>query len=155
MEQISIKQFQSVSIILPSGVSSGSFSVSVVDDGDILDLSVDWPKSLSNATVMHRKCIGKPILQGGFEAYHRKVIGFENALKKLRSDRLSKLSSVCRIVLPYRVLTKIINKTNLAFRDSENGSDSSQNYTLMLYVELESVGSNYSNQNDVDSFIVV
>jgi len=45
----------SVAIILPSGVDSGGFQVRVIEDGDVLQLTVDWPRPLVDISFMHKK----------------------------------------------------------------------------------------------------
>lgn len=52
-EAVTTCQMVSIAIVLPSGVSN--FDVSVVDDGDVLLLDVDWPKPLVDIEYMHAK----------------------------------------------------------------------------------------------------
>lgn len=44
-----------VAIVLPSGVGAGDFKYRVVEEGNVLELTVDWPKPLVDITCMHKK----------------------------------------------------------------------------------------------------
>jgi len=135
----------SVAIVLPSGVGAGDFSVRVVDSGQFLELTVQWPAALVDIEVMHRKWL-RMIGNGGFQKYHPKYLGFEAALKKLRERNSDKVESSARIPLPFPVLSHFHGKYNLAWTDSN---------VRMLYVDLRAFIEDYAVVNDKDSFEVV
>ena len=45
----------SVAIILPSGIGPGQFKLKIVDEGDCLELTVDWQTPLIDISIMHKK----------------------------------------------------------------------------------------------------
>lgn len=45
--------------ILPSGVGTGNFKERVIEEGDVLELVVYWPKPLVDVHFMHRKWLGQ------------------------------------------------------------------------------------------------
>ena len=69
-----------VAIILPSGVGSGDFTITVVDGAHFLQLAVRWPKPLVDVSIMHLWKLSNP--SSGFMPYHPSVIGFESALSE-------------------------------------------------------------------------
>ena len=61
-------------------------------------------------------------------SYHPSVLGFEATLSELRKRSSDAVESIARIPLPFAVMTQIVAKNNLSFR--EGGG------TKMLYVDL-------------------
>lgn len=116
----------SVAIVLPSDIGQGHFSVRVVDGGEYLELTVIWPTSLIDISVMHRKWLA-PGASGGFAVYHPKFLGFEVAPKELRERSSDSIEPVARVPLPFLVQSHIPGKYNLAWRDSA---------VKMLYIDL-------------------
>lgn len=132
-------------ILLPSGVGSEDFFVRVVDGGEYLELTVVWPPALIDLTVMNKKWL-IPNAAGGFQLYHPKMIGFEMALKELRSRSSDLVESVARIPLPFPVQSHIDASYNLAWKDSE---------AKMVYVDLKAFIEDYSVQKNKKSFEAV
>ena len=64
-----------VAILLPSDVGSGDFTITVMDGGHFLQLTVGWPKPLVDVLVMHRWKLSNP--ESGFMSYHLSVLGFQ------------------------------------------------------------------------------
>lgn len=115
-----------MTILLPCGVGSGSFSVRLVDDAQCLVLSVKWPEPFLDLPVMHKKLISNST---GFEMCHPKVSGFEASLKRLRKKTTYFIELCARIIL-FAVQSHILSKHNLGWR--ENGS-------RIVYVDLRAV----------------
>lgn len=143
VERTTLVKRLTVAVILPSGIGSGDFTISVVDGGQYLRLAVLWPKPLLDVTVMHRWKLGDP--NNGFMCYHPSVLGFESALRELRKRSSDAVESIARIPLPFVVQTELVSKKNLAFR--EGGG------TRMLYVELRAAEvEEYGVVADTDAF---
>lgn len=64
-----------VSIILHSGVKYGDFTLWVIEYGDVLELTVDWPRSLLDISYMNKKCLHQ--YDFTFSDIHAKCLGFE------------------------------------------------------------------------------
>lgn len=135
----------SVAILLPSGVGSGDFTLRVVDGGEFLELTVCWPPTLIDLEIMHKKWL-RPDAPGGFQTYHPKLIGFESALKAMRSHSSEIIESTARIRLPFPVQTHIDGKFNLAWRD---------NSSKMVYVDLKAFVEDYAILKDAEEFEVL
>ena len=125
-EQFTLTKRLCVAIILPSGVGSGNFTITVVDGGQFLQLAVRWPQALVDVLVMHRWKLADS--QSGFMLYHPSVLGFEASLSELRKRSSDAVESVARIPLPFAVQSQVVSRHNPAFR--EGGG------TKMLYVDL-------------------
>lgn len=136
----------SIAIVLPSGVEAGGFCARVVESGEFVELVVRWPAPLVDPELLHRKWIASN--QGGdhIEAYHPKIVGFQNALKSLRKQASDNVESTVRIPLPFAVQTHIDAKYNLAWRDST---------VRIVYLELKAILETYAVMKDSDQFEVV
>lgn len=133
-----------VSIILPSGVNAGDFTIRIIEDGDVLELTVDWPKPLVDISFMHKKWLQD--YASNFTDFHPKFLGFEASLRKLRENLSDKVVSVARIGLPFSVQSHIESKHNIGFRD-----DTSR----LVYVDLKAVEEKYAIVNDVSEFEII
>lgn len=110
-----------VAIILPSVIGADDFKLRVIEDGDILELTVDWPRPLVGISFMHKKWMllsdsGK----SSFTNYHPKFLGFEGTLRQLRSNMNDNVTSVARIPLPISVQTQIKDLHNIAWKDDRS-----------------------------------
>lgn len=93
-----------VAIILPSGTSTGKFTVRVSKDGCALEVKMKWFYFLVDVEHLYKKWL----CSEGFdhlEVYHPKMIFFENILKSFRSDRSDLIESTSRINLHFQVQT--------------------------------------------------
>lgn len=129
-----------VAVVLPSGIYSGDFKFRVVDDGDVLEFTVNWPKPLIDISYMHKKWLVQNI---SFTNHHPKFLGFESSLRKLRSNVLSNVSSVARIGLPITVQSTVDQSYNLAWKDDA---------CRMVYIDLKAVEEDYAVQNNISIF---
>ena len=135
-----------VAIILPSGVGSGDFTITVVDGGHFLELAVRLPRPQVDVLVMHRWKLSNP--ESGFMSYHPSVLGFESALIELRKRSSDAVESIARIARPFELITQIVSKNNLSFR--EGGG------TKMLYVDLKAAAvEEYGVVADTEEFTEV
>lgn len=136
---------KTIAILLPSGVGAGDFTVRVVEGGNQLELTVFCPPALIDLRVMHRKWL-LPGSRAGFQVYHPKFIGFETALKNLRSRNIDKIESTAFIALPFQVQSHLESKFNLAWSD---------NNSKMLYVDLKAFIEVYAVAKDDEEFELV
>ena len=113
-----------VAIILPYRVGASNFTISVVGGGGFLQLRARWPTPLLDVLVLHRWKLSDA--DRGFMPYHHSVLGFEATLSELRKRSSDVVESIASIPLPFAVVTQVVAKNNLSFR--EGG-------TKMLYVD--------------------
>ena len=132
-----------IAILLPCGIKTGSFSVRIVEDGHCLELALRWPQCLVDVNLLHKKWLGKPAADGGFEICHLRVLGFERALANLRDKSTDDVESVSHIKLPFAVQQHVFGKYNLSYHDGKE---------LMVYIELKAVVRQYALTKDKDSF---
>lgn len=135
-EAVTTCQMVSIAIVLPSGVTN--FEVNVVDDGDVLCLSVDWPKPLVDIEFMHRKWLKKDAsgkqISTNITRHHPKLLGFQKTLRMFRKTMENTPQSIARFGLPFTVQPNIVNHYNLSWTDDK---------TLMVLVDLRSVDDSY------------
>lgn len=135
----------SLAVLLPSGVGAGDFTVRVVDDGEFAEFTALWPAALMTLEVLHKKWLGKRGGEG-FEEHHTKRVGLENALNKLRSWSSHAVEPAARIPLPFPVQTHIVEKHNLAWKDSTS---------KIAYLDLKAFEDEYAVAHDAGSFQAV
>lgn len=129
----------SVAIILPSGVGVGDFMLRVIEDGDVLELTVKWPAPMVDIELMHVKWLkngedGKPI-STDITRHHPKILGFQKKLRMVRQHFENTPESIARFGLPFTVQSHINAQYNLGW---------ASNATRMVYVDLRSVNNNYA-----------
>lgn len=95
----------SVPIILPSGAVAEDVTVSVSDNGNLLQVEMIWPIPLQNLSLLCKPWIDDP--GKNYTLYHPEIVALESALKELRIEqgqtKAEKLSSVDSIQLLFRV----------------------------------------------------
>lgn len=123
-EASTLRSCLTVAIVLPSGVSNGTWSVRVAEEGLSLIVKVAWPVPLTNVRVLHKKWLSS----NQMAPCHPCITGFEEALQRLRTHMNDKIISNATIYLPERVETHIYDKQNLRFND--HGAD-------IVYVSLK------------------
>ncbi|MEM6687231.1 MAG: hypothetical protein AAF617_15725 [Bacteroidota bacterium] len=144
-EPVTTTKRVTVAIILPSGVGVGAFKVRVIEEGDVLELTVNWPKPLVDIEFMHRKWMSQD--EGKLvTSVSPKLLGFEKTLRQMRNNRSETVSSVARIGLPITVQSHIESKYNIAWKDD---------HSRMVYVDLKAVVDDYATVNDTNDFDVV
>lgn len=129
-----------VAVVLPSGATSGDFKVRVIEDGDMLEVTVNWPRPLVDISYMHKKWL---LQDPTFTTHHPKFIGFESSLRKLRESVSINVSSVARIRLPITVQPTIVDSFNLGWKDDT---------CRMVYVDLKAIEEDYAVMNDTKEF---
>ena len=131
-----------VAIILPSGIQAGSFKTRVIEEGDVLEMTVDWPRPLVDIEFMHRKWINN-CSENGFTTYHPKFLGFEATLRQMCENRSDTVRSVARIGLPITVQAHITDTNNIEFHD-----DTSR----MVYIDLKAIEEDYAVVKNTSEF---
>ncbi|KAI0562174.1 hypothetical protein FGB62_65g314 [Gracilaria domingensis] len=132
----------SLAVVLPAGVEKGRFRIHIVDNGNILELRVAWPRPLVDVEFLHKQWLDKNIMTTD----HPKFSGFNCALKLFRERSSDEVYSVARIPLPFPVHCHIQEKANLGWIGDA---------TKVVYMDLEpAVVEEYSKLNDTDDFIV-
>lgn len=134
-----------VVLILPSGVNKSDFTLQVLEGGQSLELTVQWPMPLVDLDMLHQKWLRQPTDDNNcrFTMFHPKVLALEDALKKKRNRAADSVVSTARIILPFPVQTHVESKTNLGFKESG---------TKLVYVDLKAMAENYAVANDQDDF---
>lgn len=130
-----------VAIVLSSGVHAGYFTVRVVDDGDVLQQSVDSPRPLIDISFIHKKWLA--LYDSTFTEFHPKFLGFEATLRNLTKNLTYKLVSVARIGLLFSVQSHIDRKSNIGYIDDS---------TRLLYVDLKATEDKYAYVNEKSDF---
>ncbi|KAI0559835.1 hypothetical protein FGB62_134g04 [Gracilaria domingensis] len=116
---------------LPSGVSHEDFTIYVVDEGNYLELDVKWPRPLTDLKLMHSKWL-KSSLQGQYTTFHPEFLGFESALKELRSHNAEDVHSKARFHLPF-VVERKFETYNMIYKDG----------TKLVYIRLKAHTDSY------------
>lgn len=130
-----------VVLLLPSGVSAKTFLFKVLEEGRILELTVDWPRPLSDVEMMHTEWL-TPGATNGFTEYHPRVVAVDNALKELRKHSHQKIKAVARFDIPFAVRKDFYNQENFEFEGS----------CKMIYIELKAITADYAEVHDVKDF---
>ncbi|KAI0556935.1 hypothetical protein FGB62_372g08 [Gracilaria domingensis] len=120
-----------VVVHLPSGVSHEDFTIHVVDEGNYLELDVKWPRPLTDLKLMHSKWLKLP-LQGQYTTFHPEFLGFESALKELRSHNAEEVHSKARFHLPF-VVERTFETYNMIYKDG----------TKLVYIRLKAHTDSY------------
>ncbi|KAI0559494.1 hypothetical protein FGB62_147g011 [Gracilaria domingensis] len=106
-------QHFTVAMIFPSSVQEKDIVPSVVKEGTVLSIVVEWPKPMIEMLMLHPKWLDKQF--GAMSPYHPMIDGFRKSLKGLRTFVSSPVYSVCRISLPIVVETHIPRQEFLDF----------------------------------------
>lgn len=101
----------SVAIVLPSAVGAGDFRIRIIEDGDVLKLSVDLPKILMDISFLDKKWLLRQ--ENTFNSFYTKVLGFEATLRNLRENENQKVVHAASIGLPFSVQSHIVDKYNI------------------------------------------
>lgn len=146
-ENITTCPMATVAIVLPSGVGAGDFKIQVIEDGDVLELTVTWPTPLVDIEEMHLKWLkcddsGKPI-STEITRHHPKILGFQKKLRMIREHFNKTPESVARFGLPFTVQPQPVSQYNLGWKN---------NTCRMVYVDLRSISNNYASINDSKDF---
>lgn len=130
------------SILLPSGVAPGQFSLRVIEDRHILLFILHWLSALINFNDLQQKRLHSRG-SGRIEPYHLKLTGFENFLKSCRSHNTEGVESTARVEVSFQVQTHIFEKYNLRWTSSS---------ATFVYLELLGNEEHYGTVRDDNSF---
>lgn len=87
-------------IIVPSSSCAGDFTLRVIEEDDVLELSVGRPKPLVGTYYIHKWLI---IDDSCFTDFHQKCLGIEATIRNLRESINDKVTSVVCIRLQFSV----------------------------------------------------
>ena len=93
-EALTTCQMLTVAITLPSGVGAKSLLIRVIEDGDLLEITVDWPKPMVDIEFLHRKWLSDSDGKHEITRSHPKILGFQKRLRMLRSNVNESILSV-------------------------------------------------------------
>lgn len=146
-EAITTCPMLTLAIVLPSGIGAGDFMVRIIEDGDVLELTVKWPKPLVDIEFMHLKWLktdddGNP-LSLDVTRHHPKILGFQKKLRMIRQHFENTPESVARFGLPFTVQSHIIGQYNLGWVEDS---------TRMVYIDLKSINDSYAAVKDNNEF---
>lgn len=106
------QEFLSVLIWLPSGIGNNSdaakYGLRVVDEGNCLEVSILWPKHVSDITVLM-----KSAACAGCKLEDSEITGFEAATATVQSSNVQSIESKGFIPLPYTVTPNTKERYNL------------------------------------------
>lgn len=141
-------QMITLTIQLPSGTKS--FYSRIVDDGDFVELKVQWASAMVDVDVLHRKWLQpkqKSNLgsSSAIQRYHPKILAIESALKTFREHSTSTICSYARIQLPFCVQPEP-TKHNLSFSDES---------TLIHQIDMTAFTDDYDVKEDTPNFEIV
>lgn len=137
----------SLAILLPSGVGPGDFSLRVLPGGRLLEIKVDYPKPISDLSILHKRWLDSTNTAGDrIEKYHPRILGFEASLKARRKSLSDNISGVSYIVLTYPVMTHIDQSWNLGWTDND---------ARVVYVDLKADSDNYGTVKNEKAFEIV
>ncbi|CAN8071263.1 unnamed protein product [Agarophyton chilense] len=136
-DEDSTVQFITLAIVLPSGIKVEQISSQVVSNGRKFEIIVEWPQPMMDVKFMHKAWLNKQF--DPMKGYHPKVLGFQKALKSLRSSSVQTVTLTCRISSPFSVQTHIPKRQILSFSDGTN----------ILYVDLKAPDDKYMKKEDI------
>lgn len=138
-ETFTTRQCLSAAILLPSGIDT--YKIRVVDDGMMLQLTVTWPKAMTDIRMLHHYWL---VLQNSntISEQHPKIGGFEECLRKRRPTMDDDVLSVANIPLPCAVETTI-EEEPLWWEDSG---------VRIVYVDMKSALDAYSSAQPTKRF---
>ncbi len=138
-----------VAILMPSGSfeTPRDHDLKVTDDGLCLELTVVWPRCMTDLFFLHKSEIdtdSKKYMQ------HPRVLSFRPFLRRLRSKADQKITSTCSIPLPIQVNTDfaLVRKRRCLFGWRNTGQK-------VLYVTLEATDQDYAvDEEDIPEITI-
>lgn len=141
---VSQQAFINCAMVLPSGVGKGGSRVKIIEDGEMLLLTVQWPVPLIDPKVLHRVWL-RSETTNRIERCHPKIGGFLDSLKLLRRKKFDLVQSTARIPLPVPV-QPAIKKDRMLFKEHNCN---------ILYLQMTAEELEYAEDNDAESFTEV
>lgn len=132
------EQRVTVAILMPSGSleEARDHILNVSDDGRSLELTVTWPRSMTDLFFLHKSEVDSDPKK--YEQ-HPRVLSFRPYLRRLRTKADHKITSTCHIPLPIEVKRDIalVRKRRKLFGWKGTGQK-------VLYVTLEAPDKDYA-----------
>lgn len=116
-----------LAIVFPSAVNAEAFTIKVIEDGDVSELSVDWHNPLIEYHFT-KKCL--LIHESVYTYLHHKLLGFEATLGNLSQNLKDKVASVAHIGSELYVQSHIVIKSIIVYIDDN---------TRLLYLQLKAL----------------
>lgn len=138
----------SIAILMPSGTCKRKkdHSVCVIDGGTTLQISIAWPRALTDLEYLHKHWLES---QRTFLANNPRVIAFRSFLRRLRTSKDQPILSTCQIKLPFPVKEELAiikrSTTYLGWKSNE----------VVLYITLEAPDANYEAEMDEEVKVVM
>lgn len=118
-EPVTLTQRVSVYVHLPAGAEKGDFAIDVNDGGNTLEVTVSWPKSMTDVDMMLRKWMTLPSSHPEhISKHHVEYQAFQKALSEFRQNVNEKITSICRIPLPTAVQENAVSENALAWSNT-------------------------------------
>lgn len=130
-----------------AGISSNMFTITTVDDGRALEFRMDWPETMKNVDLMHRKWRNLPPTDPShMSTHHVELLAFQKALQKYRANYGENIQACWKIPMPIRVRQNPVSQSLLRWSGSENTA---------IYVRYKGVDESYGNVRKQLTFEVV
>eukprot|EP00171_Calliarthron_tuberculosum_P005918 IDg5918t1 len=132
----------SIAILMPTGLCNRSkdHDVRVVNDGRSLELTVVWPRAMTDMAYLHKFWLRK---DAGFLHNHPRLISFRAFLRRLRTTSEQPIISTFQLELPFKVKTELtLLKRNTSYLNW------TENKEVVLYITLEAPDANYVAENE-------
>ena len=129
----------SVAILMPSGTmeKAGDHDLKVIDNGFSLEVSVAWPRAMTDISYLHKTWIDSD--GSGSLKTHPRVLSFRPFLRRLRRNGSEKIMSSYKTSLPCQV------KTDLSMtRKYRSYLKWDLTTERVLYVTMEAPDTNYA-----------
>lgn len=123
------------------------FNIITVDDGRTLEFRMDWPETMKNVGIMHRKW--RNLLSSDpnhMSSHHVEVLAFQKALQKYRANYGENIQACWIIPLPIRVRLDPVSQSLLRWSESENTA---------VYLRYKGANESYGNVHKELNFEVV
>ena len=82
--------------------NTSDHSMQIIDEGNTLSLSVEWPKGMSDPDVLHSMWVNSSTPEVRIEGAARSA-GFRPLLRSLRANTSELILSTCKIPLPVTI----------------------------------------------------
>eukprot|EP00171_Calliarthron_tuberculosum_P004052 IDg4052t1 len=97
----------------PIYVMGKDHDIRVVADGSALEVTVVWPKAMTDVVYLHKFWLAK---EPGFLPNHPRLISFRAFLRRFRNNNRQEIHSTFRLKLPFKVKTELtVTKRNTSY----------------------------------------
>lgn len=130
-----------------TGIEKGMFSIDVIDDGTALEYVMEWPRTMTDVKLMHRKWRKLPTSHPDHMSdYHVEMQAFERELQKYRANMGEKITTTWKLPLPIRVQKQKVSQSVQQYQGTGCAA---------IYLRLKGVDQSYGIVNDDVDFEVV